>query len=92
MNNFRIRLEFKGSCLKQENKAAYTPKNVVNIFIIYELDSQSRDLGTDSTLGSCLFGGVKLLKYSYGIGFDTRGEYSLPDVSVGKMLLFLELI
>ena len=95
MNNFRIRLEFKGSCLKQENKAAYTPKNVVNIFIIYELDSQSRDLGTDFTLGSCLFGGVKLLKYSYsgyGIGFDTRGEYSLPDVSVSKMLLFLELI
>ena len=39
MNNFRIRLEFKGSCLEQENKAAYTPKNVVNIFIIYELDS-----------------------------------------------------
>ena len=62
-------------------------------FIVYELDSWSWDLGTDFTLGGCLFGGVKLTKsadsdkYSYsgyGIGFDTRIEYSLPDSSVGK--------
>ena len=26
MNNSKIRLTFKGSCLKQEDKAAYTPK------------------------------------------------------------------
>ena len=40
-----------------------------------------------------MFGGVKLTenadpgKYSYigyGTGFDTRGQYSLPDSSVGK--------
>ena len=35
MNNSKIRLEFKGSCLKQEDKAAYTPKNVANLSIVY---------------------------------------------------------
>ena len=38
MNNPRIRLKFKGSCLKQEDKAQITPKNMVNLFIVYELD------------------------------------------------------
>ena len=43
-----------------------------------------------------MFGGVKLIKnaapdeywYSdYGIGFDARGQYSLPDGSVGKKVI-----
>ena len=37
-NDSRIRLKFTGSCLKQENKAPFTPKNVLNLFIAYELD------------------------------------------------------
>ena len=82
MSNSRIRLEFKGSSLKQEDKAACTPENVVNCFIFYELDSWPWDLDIDSALGGCLFRGVKLTKdvdpdkYSYsgyGIGFYTRG-------------------
>ena len=32
-SNSRKRLEFKGSCLMQEDKEAYTPKNVV-IFLL----------------------------------------------------------
>ena len=94
--NSRINLKFKGSCLKQENKAAFTQKNVVNVFIVYELDSWPRDLGTDFTLGGYLFRGIKLTKnadpdkYScsgYGIGLDTRIEYSLPDGRVGKNVI-----
>ena len=38
MNNSRIRLEFKASCLKQEDTTAYTPNNVVSLYIVYELD------------------------------------------------------
>ena len=37
MNKSRIKLEFKGSCLK-EGKAVFTPKNVVNLYIVYELN------------------------------------------------------
>ena len=43
MNNSRIRLEFQGSCLKQD-KAAFTPNNVVNLYIVYELNKLSQDL------------------------------------------------
>ena len=62
MNNSKIRLKFKGSCTKLEDKAAYTPYNVVNLFVVYELDTWSQDLSTDFTLKNCLFGAVKLAK------------------------------
>ena len=91
--NSRVKLKFKGTCLKQEYKAPFTPKNVLNFFIVYELGTWPRDLDSTFSLRGCLFGGVKLAKnadsdkyvYSgYGIGFDTRIEYSLPNGSVGK--------
>ena len=37
MNNSRIRIEFKGSCIKQ-NKMTFILRNTVNLFIVYELD------------------------------------------------------
>ena len=64
--------------------------------IMINIYSFLRKFDTDFTLGGCLFGGVTLSKsvdpdkYSYsgyGIGFDTRGEYSLPDGSVGKNVI-----
>ena len=94
--NSRIKLKFKGSCLKQKNQAAFTPKNVVNFCIVYELNSWPRNFDPEFTLGGCLFTGVKLTKnaepdkYSYSgfrIGFDTRGEYSLPDGRAGKNVI-----
>ena len=57
MNNSRIKLEFKGSCLKQD-KASFTPKNVVNLYIAYELNIWSLDLNAEFTLNDCLFGAV----------------------------------
>ena len=48
MNNSGITLEFKGSCLKQD-KITFTPNNVVNLFLVYELDRWSRDLNADFT-------------------------------------------
>ena len=49
MNNSRLRLKFKANCLKQEDKAPFTRNNVVNLFIVYELDTWSRELNTDLT-------------------------------------------
>ena len=37
MSNSKMRLNFTGNCLKQEDKAAYTPKNMSNLLIVYEL-------------------------------------------------------
>ena len=55
MSNSKMILKFKGNCLKQEDKAAYTPKNVVNLFTVNELETWSRDLSTGFTLKDYLF-------------------------------------
>ena len=68
----------------------------MNFFIVYELDTWSRDLNSGFTLKNCLFAGVTLAKSAnpnkyvhsgYGIGFDSRSEVSLPDDSVGKNII-----
>ena len=70
MSSSKMRLSFTGSCLKQD-KAAFTPKNIVNLYIVYELDISSQDLNAKFTLKDCLFGSVKVNKnvdpnkYSY---------------------------
>ena len=53
-HNSKIRVEFKGSCLKQD-KATFTQNNVVNLFIVYELNRWSQDLNANFTLKDCLF-------------------------------------
>ena len=69
-----------------------THSDVVNLYVSCILDTLSRDLNTDFTLGKCLFGATKLTKnanldkygYScYGIRFDARSNFSLPDLSWG---------
>ena len=52
---------FKGSFVKQK-KAIITPPNILIVFIVYKLDTWSRDLNSNFTLNGCLFGGVKLAK------------------------------
>ena len=95
MNYTRIRLKFKGSCLKQEDTAPFTPNNVVSLFIVYELDSFLSYLNSDFTLGGCLFESAinwkcwsRKYSYSgYGLQFSTHGYHSLPDVGVGKNVI-----
>ena len=96
MNNSKIRLRFTGSCLKQD-KTTFTPNNVVNFYIVYELDRWSHDLNAKFTLKDYLFGNVKITKnadpnkcsYSgYGIGFDSRSLFSIPILIGVKMSLF----
>ena len=69
---------------------------MVNLFIVYELDRWARDLYTDFALKDCLFGSLRLTKNaapdkykysSYGIEFDSRSEFSLPDGRMGKNVI-----
>ena len=66
---------------------------VVNLYISYELDTWSRDLKEDFTLGNGSFGVVRITKikdpdksgYSgYGIGFNTSSQFLWSDGSLGK--------
>ena len=86
----KTRLEFRGSCLKQD-KSTFNHGKIVNIYIAYELDKTY--VKTSPTLVNCLFGAVSINKntdtdknkYSgYGIGFDKSGVYLLPDGSFGR--------
>ena len=96
MNNTRIRSKRKRSWLKQEDAAPFTANNVVNLFIIYELDRWSRNLNSDFSLKDSLFGALKLTKNadsdkykysSYGIGFGSCSQFLFTDGSMGKNVI-----
>ena len=81
----KTRVEFNGSCLKQD-KVTFNHGKVVNIYIVYEI-SKSINISDYPTLENWLFGAVSLTKnadidkykYSgYGIGFDRHGSFSSP--------------
>ena len=87
-------INFNGHCLIKNSISI--PRKLKNLYISYTLGRQLRNLNTGFTLSNYLFGSVKwttnadLYKYKctgYGIGFDSRGEYSLPDSSVGKNVI-----
>ena len=86
-------IDFNGHCLI--NNISIT-KKVINLYISYKLNPQLRHLNTKFTLGNCLFGTITLTnnsyldKYNYsgyGIGFDSRSEFSLPDGTMGKKFI-----
>ena len=82
----KTRVEFNGSCLKQD-KATYNHGAIVNIYIIFEI-SRNYNISSYPTLENCLFGAVSLTKHvdidrykysGYGIGFDRKGEFSFGN-------------
>ena len=84
-------INFIRHCLINENISI--PKKIINLYISYTLYPLLRYLNTDFTLNNHLLGSVKLnknadpgkYKYSsYGIGFDSRSEFSFTDGSMRK--------
>ena len=82
----KIRVEFNGSCLKQD-EITYDHGKVVNIYIVYEISSDYL------TLENCLFVAVSLTKnadvdqykyYGYGIGFDRHEFFLHPSSGTGR--------
>ena len=87
-------MNFNGHYLIQNNISI--PKIVINLYISYTLGPQLRNLNRNFTLGNCLFGSVKLTtnadldkyKYSaYGIRFDSRSKFSLPNGTMEKNVI-----
>ena len=90
----KTRVEFSGSCLKQD-KVTFNHGKIVNIYIVYEI-SKSINISDYLTLENCLFGAVSLTKnaeidrcgYSgYGIGFDRHGSFSFPGTGLGRNVI-----
>ena len=84
------RVEFSGSCLKQD-KVTFNHGKIVNMYIVYEI-SKNIDISDYPTLQNWLFGAISLTKnadidkykYSgYGIGFDRHGHGSVSFLGFG---------
>ena len=87
--------------LKKKDTSPFTPKNVLNLFIVYELHRWPRDRYTNFTLKDYFFGAVELTKntdpdkckYSgWLIGFDPCTEFSLSNDSIGKNVIICGVI
>ena len=92
-DNARIKLSFITNLLKKD-KVTYNHGPMVNIYIFYRLVSDINN--SRVTLENYLFGAVKLTKnadidkykYSgYGIGFDSRGNFTHPSGGYGKNVI-----
>ena len=90
----KIRVEFSGSCLKQD-KTTFSHGRIVNIYIIYEI-SKNYSISSYPTLENCLFGAVSLTNvhidkykhldinfFGYSSRFDRKGEFSVSN-GVGR--------
>ena len=82
-------------------KVTFTHKQVVNIYILNEINLRSHTQGADFTLENSLFGAAKLIKNvdpdkcsfsGYSIRFNTCGNISLPGgCRFGKNVIMYEL-
>ena len=90
----KTRVEFNGSCLKQDS-VTFIHGKAVNIYIVYEI-SRGINISDYLTLENCLFRAVTLNKnadtdkYKYfgcGIGFDRQGSFSFPGTGLGKNVI-----
>ena len=93
--NGRISVGFKENYMKQA-RIPFSHKSVVNIYIIYELNTISSTRNTDFTAQDCLFGAVKITKdtntshYHYsgsGICFDEGSNFSFGNIVNGKNVI-----
>ena len=85
----KTRVKFNGSCLTQ-NQIIFYHKNIVNIYIVYELILHNSDSSYPTSV-NCLFGAVKLTRdtdidnykyFGYRIGFDRKGFFQFVMKSV----------
>ena len=90
----KTRVEFNGSCLKQDS-VTFNHGKVVNIYIVYEI-SKSINISDYPTLENCLFGAVSQTKIAdidrygcsgYGIGFDRHGSSSFTGTGLGRKVI-----
>ena len=80
----KTRVEFSGSCLKQDS-VTFNHKKVVNIYIVYEI-SRSINISNYPILENCLFGAVVGISIGIGAYFVYSRWY------LKKTLLMLSLV
>ena len=92
-NYGRMSVKFNGNYFVQ-SKVLHSNNNiVVNIYIVYKLDTKNNTKNTDYTIQNALFSAVKITKNDaisknnyegYGICFDEGGTFSKGNIINGK--------
>ena len=83
--NGRVNLKFNNSALVQKTFSLLYSHFILNLYIVYELNTMPRNPTNNFTLKQCLFGTVKLTrnadksKFTYncqGIAFGGKGSWN----------------
>ena len=89
-------VRFEGVYLKQNKLDRPNNNNVIDVYIVYKLDTVSNTRDDTFTVQNALFGGIKLTKNTdtskykyegYGICFDEGGTFSMGNISDGRSVL-----
>ena len=81
----KTRVEFNGSCLKQDS-VTFNHRKVVNIYIVYEI-SKSISISNYLTLENCSFGAVNLTKNADIDKYKYSASFSFPDTGFGRNVI-----
>ena len=90
-------LKFSNSVLVQKNFSSFYNNFILNLYIVYELNTWSRNPTNNFTLKSSLFGTIKLTrnadksKFTYngrGIAFDGKGYWSFDNDTARNVIIF----
>ena len=97
IDNERMSVRLEGTYFKQMRLLRPNNDNIINIYIVFLIDTISNSRNTDYTVQNALFGGVKITKNAtdtskhkyegYGICFDEGGTFGKGNISNGKNVL-----
>ena len=95
-NYGRMSVKFNGNYFVQNKVLHLSNNNVVNIYIVYKLDTINNTRNTDYTIQNASFGEVKITKNSdisknnyegYGICFDEGGTFTKGNITNDKNVI-----
>ena len=94
IDNGRMSVWLEGAYFKKMKLLRPNNDNIVNIYIVYLINSISKSRNTDYTVQNALFGSVKITKNAtdtskhkyegYGICFDEGGMFSMGNINNGR--------
>ena len=97
IDNGRMSVRLEGAYFKQMRLLRPNNDNIVNIYIVYLIDSISNSRNTDYTVQNALSGGVKISKNAtdaskhkcegYGVCFDEGAMFSMGNINDGRNVL-----
>ena len=97
VDNGRMSVKVAGACFKQTKLIRPNNNNVINLYVVNQIDPISNFRNTDYTVQNALLEGIKITKNAsdtskhkyegYGICFDEGGTFSKGNIVNGRNVL-----